>query len=198
MNKRTVIVIAGLVGAIVAASAGWYFVSPLLINRTVDEQLPFELPSDSELEELAPEDFDDLAAEIQSTAAMMPDKAMEESMPADGETLVLLQGEFQDADNFHQGSGKATIFQLADGSRLLRLEDFSVTNGPELHVILATGASPTARFDLGNHIDLGKLKGNLGNQNYEISADVNIELYQSVVIYCVPFHVVFSVAPLSK
>lgn len=139
-----------------------------------------------------------MALDIQATAAVMPDKEMEDSMPDESAPLLLLQGIFQDADNFHQGSGKATIFQLADGSRFLRLQDFSVTNGPDLHVILATGGSPTGRNDLGEHIDLGALKGNLGNQNYEIGAEVNLDLYHSVVIYCVPFHVVFSIAPLSN
>lgn len=198
MNKRTVIVVGGLAAAILFGAAGWYFISPLFINRTVDEQLPFEIPSETELEELSPEDFGQLAEEVQATAAVMPDKEMEDSMPDDSEPTLLLQGEFQDADNFHQGSGTVSIFQLADGSLLLRLENFTVTNGPDLHVILATGGSPTGRNDLGEHIDLGALKGNLGNQNYEISAEINLDLYHSVVIYCVPFHVVFSIAPLSN
>jgi hypothetical protein len=103
---------------------------------------------------------------------------------------------FQDADDFHQGSGNARIYLLPDGSHVLRLESFMVTNGPDLHVLLATGLLPTGQSDMGESIDLGKLKGNLGDQNYEIPLDVNPADYQSVVIYCQPFHVVFSVAQL--
>jgi hypothetical protein len=71
-----------------------------------------------------------------------------------------------------------------------------VTNGPDLHVYLAAGSQPTGRDDLGEHVDLGALKGNIGDQNYTIPPDLGLEDYQSVVIYCVPFHVVFSTASL--
>ncbi|MDA1215682.1 MAG: DM13 domain-containing protein [Chloroflexi bacterium] len=107
-------------------------------------------------------------------------------------------GAFRDADNFHKGSGQATIYQLPDGTHLLRLEDFKVTNGPELHVLLTPHPDPTSRSQVmgPGYIDLGDLKGNVGNQNYTIPIDVDVAGYQSVVIYCNPFHVIFSVAPL--
>ena len=73
-----------------------------------------------------------------------------------------------------------------------------MTNGPDLHVLLAVGSKPTGKEDLGQYVDLGELKGNLGNQNYPIPDDIDLESFQSVVIYCVPFHVVFSTANLSE
>ena len=115
-----------------------------------------------------------------------------------GTALVLSAGTFQDADRFHQGSGEATIYRGPDGSYLLRLENFQVTNGPDLHVILSPSPAPESREDVHQpgYLDLGSLKGNRGNQNYEIPADVDVDAWSSVVIYCSPFHVVFSVALL--
>ena len=82
---------------------------------------------------------------------------------------------------------------------MLRLEDFSVTNGPRLHVYLSNHPNPTGSSQTrgDGYTDLGGLKGNKGNQNYDIPEYVDISEANSVVIYCVPFRVVFSVAPLA-
>ena len=105
---------------------------------------------------------------------------------------------FRDADDFHQGSGTATVYDLGSEGRFVRLEDFEVTNGPDLHVLLVPHGDPMSRDDVTGYVDLGSLKGNLGNQNYEIPPDLDLSQYRSVVIYCQPFHVLFSVAPLSS
>ena len=116
------------------------------------------------------------------------------------EPIALASGNFRDADSFHRGSGQATIYQLPNGSHLLRLEDFMVTNGPDLRVLLAEPGDPMSRDELqsGGYTHLAKLKGNRGNQNYEIPADIDLSEQNSVIIYCMPFHVIFSVAPLEK
>ena len=108
-------------------------------------------------------------------------------------------GEFKDADSFHKGSGQATIYSGPDGSFLLRLENLRVTNGPALHVYLSRHQDPDNPGQVKDQgfVDLGDLKGNRGNQNYPIPSDVAIADYNSVVIYCKPFEVVFSVASLS-
>ncbi len=68
-----------------------------------------------------------------------------------------------------------------------------------LHVILTENPAPRSRADVGEtYIDLGSLKGNIGNQNYEIPADVDLSTYKGVVIYCMPFHVVFATASLDE
>ena len=112
--------------------------------------------------------------------------------------VMLKSGDFHDVDNFHRGSGVATIYRGPDGSHLLRLEDLDVTNGPDLHVILSPHPDPERRGEVKEpgYVDLGKLKGNRGDQNYPIPADVDVTAQRSVVIYCKPFHVLFSVAPL--
>ena len=126
-------------------------------------------------------------------AAAMP------GMMAPAAPVALRQGMFRDADSFHQGEGSATIYELPDGTHVLRFEDFRVTNGPDLRVLLATHPDPQGRNEVTGpgYVELGKLKGNIGNQNYPFPEDVSPDDYGSVVIYCKPFHVVFSVAPLS-
>lgn len=119
--------------------------------------------------------------------------------PVPQQTAVKLKsGDFRDADAFHKGSGNATIYRGPDGSLLLRLEEFEVTNGPDLHVILTGHPDPKNQSEVKSrgYIDLGKLKGNKGNQNYMIAADADVDSLSAVVIYCQPFHVVFSVATL--
>ena len=126
-------------------------------------------------------------------ATMMP-----EMMAASGPVAVR-QGMFRDADSFHKGEGSATLYALPDGSHVLRFEDFRVTNGPDLRVLLASHPDPQGRNEVQGpgYVELGKLKGNIGNQNYPLPEGLSPDDYGSVVIYCKPFHVVFSVAPLS-
>ena len=106
------------------------------------------------------------------------------------------QGDFRDADRFHKGAGRATIYRGPEGARLLRLEDFKV----DLHIILTPEPNPQNREGVHatGYVDLGSLKGNVGNQNYPISDDVSVTTLGNVVIYCAPFHVIFSVAPLRE
>jgi len=91
--------------------------------------------------------------------------------------------------------GSATIYDLGDGSNLLRLEDLTVTNGPGLHVLLMVDLE--GRDKSQGYVDLGKLKGNVGNQNYPIPDEINLADYGAVMIYCEPFHVIFTTAPLN-
>ena len=131
--------------------------------------------------------------------AEVAEKVMADMMEEQSGPMKLRVGEFMDQDAFHKGSGTATIYQTGDGSLLLRLENLDVTNGPDLRVLLATHPDPDRRNDLEErgYVHLGKLKGNKGNQNYPIE-DPNVDpgAVGSVVIYCMPFHVVFSVATL--
>ena len=109
---------------------------------------------------------------------------------------VLAKGEIHNADK--TGSGTARIYQLADGKRVLRLTSFSVENGPDLHVrlIKADDAKDTASVAKTDHVELGKLKGNKGDQNYDVPADVDLGKYKVVSIWCNRFSVNFAAAPL--
>ena len=110
---------------------------------------------------------------------------------------VLAKGEFHKADK--AGSGTATIYQLADGKRVLRLTDFETENGPDLHVrlIAAKDAKNTTSVAKTDHMELGKLKGNQGSQNYDVPANVDLSKYQVVSIWCNRFSVNFAAAPLT-
>jgi hypothetical protein len=120
---------------------------------------------------------------------------VEEPMPEETPE-VDRSGQFTDYDDFHQGRGTATVYTLGDETRVLRFEDFEVTNGPDLHVLLVPHENPGGQEDLDGYIDLGSLKGNVGDQNYQIPNDTDISGYGSIVIYCLPFHVIFSIATL--
>jgi electron transfer DM13 len=114
------------------------------------------------------------------------------------EPIALLRGSFIEIDPVHGASGTATIYSLADNSRILRFEDFQSTNGPELHVILSKETPSSTLGSIGSdYVDLGLLRGNVGNQNYDIPTDLDLSQFRSVVIYCVPFGVVFSSATLN-
>lgn len=153
------------------------------------------------IEGMEKSDIDKMGEALEMIAAAVD--AIKPSQEAAGSppalrAVALLSGNFMDADAFHRGSGLATIYRGPDGSYVLRLEDLDVTNGPDLHVILTPFANPEVPRDIkvSGYIDLGKLKGNRGNQNYPIPDDVDINSYQSVVVYCKPFSVIFSVASL--
>jgi hypothetical protein len=110
-------------------------------------------------------------------------------------TLALLTGDFRDEDRLHRGSGQATVYRLEDGSNVLRLGDFNVTNGPDLFVLLMK--DPEGRDKDQGYVELSRLKGNRGNQNYDIPSDIEPSEYRAVMIYCRAFSVVFSTAPLT-
>ena len=102
----------------------------------------------------------------------------------------------------HQTSGRATIYQEADGKLVLRLTNFKTSNGPDVHVILvaAKDAEDDADFLKSDtaRVELGKLKGNEGDQNYEIPAGTDLSKYQTVSIYCERFNANFGAAPLER
>jgi hypothetical protein len=96
-----------------------------------------------------------------------------------------------------RAAGKATVYKLENSSQILRLEDFSTTNGPDLFVVLSSNANPDADgIGKDNYLQLAALKGNQGNQNYELPGDIDLGKYKSVVIWCRTFNVVFGYAAL--
>ena len=140
----------------------------------------------------------EVGAEMVEKGAQMMEEVVMAAAAAEAEASKVKVGNFKDADSFHRGSGQATIYATADGANLLRLEDLDVTNGPALHVILSPHEDPDRSEEVKTegYVDLGDLKGNRGNQNYPIPAGVDVSVIKSVVIYCKPFAVVFSVATL--
>ena len=109
---------------------------------------------------------------------------------------VLAKGEFHKVEK--AGKGTATVYKLADGKRVLRLTDFETDNGPDLHVrlIAADDAKDTASVAKTEFVELAKLKGNKGNQNYDLPDNVDLSKYKVVSIWCNRFSVNFAAAPL--
>lgn len=111
---------------------------------------------------------------------------------------VISEGRFQ--NGVHETIGTATIHQLADGKRVLRLSDFKTSNGPDVRVVLV----PTNRLknneDVKNYqyIELGKLKGNEGDQNYEIPEGIDVSAYGSVSVWCKRFNENFGAVYFKK
>lgn len=94
----------------------------------------------------------------------------------------------------HPGSGTATVVKLANGEHKLTLTDFETDNGPDLRVYLST--EDPAAGGLGDFEDLGALKGNVGNQQYDIPGGVDVERFAAVVVWCRAFSVGFTSASL--
>jgi hypothetical protein len=102
----------------------------------------------------------------------------------------------------HQTSGRATIYKTVDGKEYLRLSDFTTSNGPDVHVLLVRSEDRALDQEIVkgglDHVELGTLKGNQGDQNYDLPATVDLNQYQAVAIYCERFHAIFGVARLEK
>ncbi len=206
-SKKVIIIAAAIVAAPVLAFA-WWLLSPLFMNTTVEEEFPVAasaaatvpLPDDVTMPlDMTMDEAQSVMVGMAKIDAPMMAEPMPSEMTAAASTeaaAAVSAGEFRDADSFHRGSGSATIYRLPDGGGVLRLENFSVTNGPRLHVILTPHPNPEGRDGVRaeGHVDLGGLKGNRGDQNYPIPADADLSSFGSAVIYCVPFNVVFSVA----
>ncbi|GGL34117.1 DM13 domain-containing protein [Planomonospora parontospora] len=102
----------------------------------------------------------------------------------------------------HETAGTAEVLELADGSRVLRIEDLDTSDGPDLRVWLSDqpvkeGRAGWFNLDDGEHLELGGLKGNKGDANYAIPAGADLEDLRTVTIWCRRFSVSFGAAALA-
>lgn len=102
----------------------------------------------------------------------------------------------------HSTNGRATIYRRGEGKEFLRLTDFNTSNGPDVHVLLARSDDPALGQEVVkgelDAVELGALKGNQGDQSYDLPPTADAQKYQAVVIYCERFHAIFGVAQLEK
>jgi hypothetical protein len=189
MQTKILAVVAG----IVAVAAGYWLISPLFIDVRVDESLFVDTENTNLREQIDSEDEMREYEEYMATAG--EDEMVRESMPEVPQNFVSATGSFVDVA--HEGTGEVQVVNV-DGKYVVRFENLDVLNGPDLRVLLSKSSNITDSKDLGEYIELGKLKGNQGNQNYSVPDDVDVSLYNTVVIYCKPFHVVFNVAGLER
>jgi hypothetical protein len=108
----------------------------------------------------------------------------------------LASGQFH--SGAHETKGTATVFQLADGKKTLRLTNFATSNGPDVHVYLVavSDAKDNDTVTKSEYVDLGSMKGNIGDQNNELPASADLAKYRAVTIWCKRFSVNFGTAPL--
>ncbi len=117
--------------------------------------------------------------------------------PIEKGPMAITKGNFKSLA--HETKGTASIYQLGDGKRALRLTEFETSNGPDVHVYL-TAAEVEKGSDAikeAGFIDLGSMKGNKGDQNYDLPADVDLNKYKNVTIWCARFGVNFGEAALA-
>lgn len=124
-----------------------------------------------------------------------PPTAVAGGTNAAGRTIA--SGQFR--SHAHETRGTASIVEV-DGRRVLRLTGFSTSNGPDVHVTLVAAADATddATVRRVGYVSLGSMKGNVGDQNYELPGDLDLSRYQAVTIWCERFSVNFGTAALAR
>ena len=125
-------------------------------------------------------------------------KVNEQFPTASAASSQLASGQFH--SGAHETKGMAAVFQLADGKKTLRLTGFETSNGPDVHVYLvaAQDAKDNDTVTKAGFVDLGSMKGNIGDQNYELPANADLAKYRAVTIWCKRFSVNFGTAPLNS
>lgn len=177
--KRTLLIVGGIVAG-AALAIGLVVFQPWLLftDVRVDEELP---------------------TAQSSQPAVTPDPGSSATSTPDPVPVVLASGTFVSQE--HTTSGTATIIENPDGTRVLAIENLDTSNGPDVHVWLSA-ADAVEGFDgwflAGGaaYVDLGLIKGNQGNQVYDIPAGVDLSAYRSISLWCVQFSVGFGAAQL--
>jgi electron transfer DM13 len=156
------------IGLVVLGGIGWYVFRPELL--LVNKKVNEELA-------MVP------ASDAATAGAALPAK--------------LFAGHFHSVA--HETTGTATIHNLGGGHRVLRLTGFTTSNGPDVRVYLiaAADAADNESVTKAGFVELGKLKGNEGDQNYDVPADLDLAEYRAVTIWCRRFSVNFATAPLT-
>lgn len=219
MHKRIKLGIIGAIVIVIGVSA-FYLASPLFISTEIDEPQPegTEIPSSSnQFEEFmamsederieAGNQMDDqeknqimfefakmnTSIDESVTQTDQPLLEQQQTSQTENETSdLLLTGSLVGVgDGIHDAQGIARVIPIEGGGNVLRLEDLVVTNGPDLYVYLSTDKSAS------DFVNLGRLKANIGNQNYPVPDQTDMTKYDTVLIWCRAFSVLFGSAELT-
>lgn len=197
--RRTLVAVGAGVATLALVVGLWAFQPwKAFTSSTVDEALPGAVPTsqlEASVERVPPSGTADGST---ADGTVVSPSAAPGATPnrAPAAPVVLAEGSFVNQE--HDTSGVAKVIELVDGSRVVRLEGFSTSDGPDVHVWLTEqdAGGSWGKYDDGRHVKLGKLKGTNGNQNYAVPADVDLAGLRSVVIWCDRFNVAFGSAPL--
>lgn len=202
MRVKTKIAISVIIAAI-AIPIAIYTISPLFVSTVVDEPIPVSAESEFQnymnlTEEERKKAAENMTREEAMSIGIMAAKqntTVNENITApiaQQSTNNIFSGTFEGiGDGFHKVEGVANVIRLDSGTEILRLENFKATNGPDLYVYLSTDKSAS------DFVNVGRLKGNVGNQNYEIPAGTDLSKYNTVLIWCRAFSFLFGSAQLS-
>ncbi|WP_420716542.1 DM13 domain-containing protein [Streptomyces sp. H27-H1] len=176
-----VLAVAAVTAVLVGAGTYWFQPWKLWQDETVRDALSSASPTPTAM------------------ASGQPKRTASPSAPAGPQTIAA--GEL--ISHEHKTTSSVKTVRLADGSHMLRLENLDTSNGPDLRVWLTDAPVKEGKvgwhvFDDGEYVNLGKLKGNRGDQNYTLPADVDLSQYTSVSIWCDRFDVSFGAAALAK
>jgi len=175
--------VAGVVlTAAVAFVLVWFQPQKLFIDKRVDEPIPTVTPDQPKRS----------AAEPATRPSAQP------AAPAETQTGTpdeLARGEFVSLD--HGTTGVARVLDVGGGRRVVRLEGLDTSNGPDLYLYLSASpaSGPEGAFD-DEYVNLGRLKGNQGDQNYELPADTDLSRFPTVLIWCDRFNSAFGAVDL--
>ncbi|MGW1347516.1 DM13 domain-containing protein [Kribbella sp. NPDC002412] len=180
--RAAVIAAAAVAVVVIAVALPLFQPWRLFTDKVVDEALPGAAPISTTSSSTTPPT---VSAQQQTRQPTTP--------------TVLLTGKL--ITHEHETEGTVAVLRLPDGSRVLRLENLSTSDGPDLKVWLSDAPTIPGRngwhvFDDDNYVSLGSLKGNHGNQNYVIPKDVVLGDFRSVAIWCDRFNVSFGAAEL--
>lgn len=151
---------------------------------------------------IAPTAYAAMLTVIPAPTSQQPTPNMPDAQP-------IARGNFEPSlDVVRRSAGKVTLYRSADGSLLLRFDDFDVTNAPQMAVYLVAIDKPPVDlktvikkedFDIGgiSHFEVGPLLGTHGNQQFDLPRELPITSYQSVVIYSESLHIVYAFATLT-
>jgi len=202
-NNKGLAIGGGLIGLAVVAflAFGVFGIQTLFTDEVVSEDGPvFTTTSASGIlsDEVPAEVVEEMNDFVEETDMPMEVPAEEEMPDMPNEIIEIASATF--VDRSHPNSGTAVVLNDGSEQRFLRFEDdFATDNGPDLNVYLVadvTADSDSGLFD-DDFVDLGDLKGNIGSQNYEIPVDVDLDRYNTIVIWCVRFGVAFGAADLA-
>jgi hypothetical protein len=179
--------VAIALAAAIGGPLSWYLASPIWIRTSLVEAAPTSAPADVGSADPAP-----------SAALVTPTAPPPSSQPSVGATATptafarrtVSAGTFRGTDDFHFGRGRASIIEIAPGRLQLRLDEFSVRNGPDLYVYLSTASDGYAD----DALELGKLKATDGSFGYELPAGTDPGRFRSAIIWCKQFSHLFAVA----
>ena len=170
MSKKTIFIIIALV---IATPIAWYLISPLWRTRVVNDASPLVV--------VPP------VATPGTTSPTTTTVAAPVPTPPAPTARVIAQGPFTPGEHAVEG---AALLINNQGKKIVRFENFKSTDGPDVHVYLS------ADFDNKDSVELGGLKATSGNVNYDVPPGVDTTKYNKILIWCKPFHVLFSSAEL--